>query len=210
MDTKPSHQLLELAGLLSALERPWYVAGGWAIELYLQECRRTHKDVDIAVFRSDQLIFQRYFLDKGWKLSKYVGNSEAVEPWLPGEKLRLPDRGLFAEPPNRECSCLDILLSERKGENWWYHRDPRITHPVKTVGIRSDLGISFLSPEIVLLFKARHISVDEPNYILHRQKDENDFQAVQKLLNVQQRAWLEKSIRLLYPDHPWLKDLMRD
>lgn len=206
LNPEPFHSLLELAGMLSSLNKPWYVAGGWSIDLYLQQRRREHKDVDIAVFRQDQLVIQMYLLDRGWKLWKYMGDTEAIEPWLPGEKLELPDRGIFAEPVN-EIGSIDILLSEKKGKQWWYHRDARITHSIKTVGMNLDLGIPFLSPEIVLLFKARHLYVDEPNYILHRQADENDFQAVRRLLNVKRRTWLEKAIGLLYPNHPWLKYL---
>jgi hypothetical protein len=201
------HSLLELAGILSNLNKPWYVAGGWAIDLYLQQYRRKHKDVDIAVFRRDQLVIQRYLLDRGWKLWKYMGDTETVEPWLPGEQLKLPDRGIFAEPVNTDIEGIDILLSEKRGEQWWYHRDARITHPIKTVGMYSDLDIPFLSPEIVLLFKARHLYVDEPNYVLHRHADENDFQAVRPLLTAESHIWLEKAIGLLYPNHPWLKHL---
>jgi hypothetical protein len=198
---------LEIAKVLSDLQIPWYVAGGWAIDLYLQEFRTTHKDVDVAVFRQDQLIIQRYFLERRWKLRKYVGNSVALGPWFSGEKLALPDRGIFAEPPNSELPSMDILLNERKGETWWFHKDARITHPIKTIGICSDFGIPFLSPEIVLLFKAGHIHIHEPNNILHRQADENDFQAVDRLLTSRRRAWLKKAIEMMYPNHAWLQYL---
>jgi hypothetical protein len=206
-DAKSFHPLLELAGILSVLNMPWYIAGGWAIDLYLHKCRRKHKDIDIAVFREDQLIIQRYFLDQGWRLWKYVGDTEALEPWLPDEKLELPNRGVFVERPHAEIVHIDILLSEKHGKQWWYHRDGRITYPIKTLGMRSDLGIPYLSPEIVLLFKARHLSIDEPNYILHRQADENDFQAIHKLLSAKRRAWLRKAIEILYPNHVWLQYL---
>jgi hypothetical protein len=199
--------VLELAGLLSGFKELWFVAGGWAIDLYLQQGSRNHKDVDITVFRQDQLIIQKYLMDSGWKLWKYIGDSEAVEPWLPGEKLELPDRGIYAQPANTEIRSVDILLSERKGEQWWYHRDARITHPVKTVGLRLVLDIPFLSPEIVLLFKAHHLYSDDSSSLRHQQTDEADFQAVHKVLTAKRRTWLEKAIQLLYPDHPWIKYL---
>lgn len=206
-DPKSFHPLLGLAGFLSGLNKPWYVAGGWAIDLYLHECSRKHKDIDIVVFRQDQMAIQRYFLDKGWKLRKYRGDSEVLEPWLPDEKLELPDRGASAKSTDTEIEGMDILLSEKNGEQWRYHRDPRITHPIKTVGMYSDLGIPYLSPEIVLLFKARHLYIDEPNYMLHRQADENDFQAIHRLLTVKRRTWLADAIAVLYPNHAWLKYL---
>jgi hypothetical protein len=199
--------VLELAGYLSGFQELWYVAGGWAIDLYLRECRRRHKDVDIAVFRQDQLVIQKYFLTKGWKLWKYVGDSEVLEPWSSDEKPELPDRGALAAPMDTELGNIDILLSEKKGEQWYYHRDARITHPIKTVGIRSDLDIPFLSPEIVLLFKVNHLYTDDSSSLRHRQVDESDFQAVHEVLTAKRRTWRKKAIALLYPNHPWLKHL---
>jgi hypothetical protein len=204
---KPFHGLLEIAEMLSRLDQPWYIAGGWAIDLYLQQQRRDHKDVDIAVFRQNQLAFQEYFLDRGWKLWKYIGDSVQVEPWSIGEELKLPDRGVLAEPRNATMPRIDILLSEIKGDSWYYHADSRITHPVRTLGIRSDLGIRFFSPEIVLLFKARHVTMKEPSDIVHRENDERDFQAVRRLLTVEQRTWLAAALTLFYSNHPWLKYL---
>jgi hypothetical protein len=206
IDLKPFQPLIEVVGMLSSLYIPWYVAGGWAIDLYVQQYRRKHKDIDIAIFRRDQLVVQGYFLERGWKLWKYVGNSTAREPWLPGERLELPDRGIFVEPVD-EIPSIDILLSEIEGDEWYYHKDSRIRHPVRSVGMRSTLEIPLLSPEIVLLFKARHVYGDEPNDILNRQKDENDFQAVHRFLTAKRRAWLAQVIELLYPNHPWLKYL---
>ena len=204
----PFHYPRKAAEMLSRLNRPWYIAGGWAIDLYLQQQRRKHKDVDIAVFRQDQLAFQEYFLDRGWKLWKYMGDSVQVEPWWIGEQLRLPDRGILAEPSDVAMPRIDILLSEIKGDSWYYHADSRITHPVKTLGLRSDLGVPFFSPEIVLLFKARHVSTDEPNDIVHQEKDEKDFHAVHRLLTTEQRTWLAEALRLFYSNHPWLKYLL--
>jgi hypothetical protein len=207
---RPFHYPLEVAEMLSSLDKPWYIAGGWAIDLYLQRQRREHKDVDIAVFRQDQLVFQEYFLDRGWKLWKYIGDSTNVERWLIGEKLKLPDRGIFAEPSHMAMPRMDILLSEKKGDHWYYHADSRITHPVKTLGIRSDLGIPFFSPEIVLLFKARHVTIDEASDILHRENDEKDFQTVRRLLTAEHRAWLTEALTLLYSNHPWLRYLAQN
>ena len=204
---KPFHYVLEVAEMLSGLDTPWYVAGGWAIDLYLERQRRDHKDVDIAVFRQDQLAMQEHFLDRGWKLWKYVGDSTRVEPWSIREQLKLPDRGIFAEPGDVAMPSIDILLSEKNGDLWYYHADSRITHPVSTLGLRSDLGIPFFSPEIVLLFKARHVSIEEPYDMVHQENDEKDFQAVRRFLTAEHRTWLTEALTLLYSNHPWLKYL---
>ena len=40
-----------VAALLEGVRAPWYVAAGWAIELFLGEQRREHEDLEIAVPR---------------------------------------------------------------------------------------------------------------------------------------------------------------
>ncbi|MCL4541605.1 MAG: hypothetical protein M1396_04620 [Chloroflexi bacterium] len=43
-----------VATLLTDFDRPWFIAGGWAIDLFLGRQTRAHKDVEIAVLRQDQ------------------------------------------------------------------------------------------------------------------------------------------------------------
>jgi hypothetical protein len=42
--------------LLSVLRAPWWVAGGWALDLYLGKVTRVHKDLDVGIFREDAAI----------------------------------------------------------------------------------------------------------------------------------------------------------
>ena len=41
----------QVAALLAGVQAPWYVAAGWAIDLFLGEERRAHEDLEIAVPR---------------------------------------------------------------------------------------------------------------------------------------------------------------
>lgn len=43
----------EAAARLAGLNRPWWVAGGWAIDLWLGEQTRPHGDLEIAIVGSD-------------------------------------------------------------------------------------------------------------------------------------------------------------
>ena len=52
--------------LLKQFERPWFVAGGWALDLFLGRITRDHSDFEVALFREDQLELQRIL--KGWRL----------------------------------------------------------------------------------------------------------------------------------------------
>jgi hypothetical protein len=41
----------QVSALLAGVQAPWYVAAGWAIELFLGQERREHEDLEIAVPR---------------------------------------------------------------------------------------------------------------------------------------------------------------
>ena len=43
----------ELPNVLRDLEAPWWIAGGWALDLFLGRVTRAHNDVEIADFRAD-------------------------------------------------------------------------------------------------------------------------------------------------------------
>jgi hypothetical protein len=44
-------RLLEVMGDFDA---PWWVAGGWALDLWMERHTRPHQDVDVAILRGDQ------------------------------------------------------------------------------------------------------------------------------------------------------------
>jgi hypothetical protein len=72
-----------LAQLLSDLTIPWWIAGGYAIELFSGKEIRDHNDIDIAILRKDQHVFQEYLSD--WDLHKT--NQPGLKPWPEGEYL---------------------------------------------------------------------------------------------------------------------------
>ena len=42
---------LKVASLMRGFEPDWFIAGGWAIDLYLEKQTRLHDDIEIAIFR---------------------------------------------------------------------------------------------------------------------------------------------------------------
>src|SRR5438874_1630364 len=54
----PFSELRETTGLMSGFGKPWLVAGGWALDLYVGRSTRRHNDVDLAIFREDQADFE--------------------------------------------------------------------------------------------------------------------------------------------------------
>jgi hypothetical protein len=183
---------LRVAALLAGFERPWFVAGGWAIDLFLGRVTRPHKDIEIAIFRADQQAIRAYLA--GWQFAKAAGGQWS--PWdgtwlaLPAHQLRA--RGLVAGDEK-----LDILLNEAEQGAWHYRRNLAIARPLSSVALRSDLGVPYLSPEIVLLYKAKG----------PRAQDQADFVNAVDLLGAERRAWLTRNIQACYPDCPWLAHL---
>ena len=46
--------------LMAKFNKTWFIAGGWAIDLFLGKETREHKDIEIAIFRKDQLNLKTY------------------------------------------------------------------------------------------------------------------------------------------------------
>lgn len=191
--------LLSGARLFGDFSRPWMVSGGWAIDLFLGRTTRKHKDVDIAVFRQDQLAAQSYL--HGWQL--YNAHDGRLDPWPDGVYLQPPYHGIWAWPPSvpagnvEQPPDLEILLDERDATFWHYRRDPRITLRLDRVclwgGPSGD--IPYLAPEIALLYKSKGI----------RAEDTHDFEAAWPAMDPDRQIWLRRALQFGNPDHPWLR-----
>ncbi len=46
----------EVAQLFSSLTIPWWIAGGWALDLFLGVQTREHRDIDVQILRRDQQV----------------------------------------------------------------------------------------------------------------------------------------------------------
>ena len=87
--------------------RPWYFAGGWALDLYLGKETGPHEDIEIVVLRRNQSALREYLV--GWSFQKAIPGEKRLEPGSEGELLG---------PPIHEVHCthgeheLEILLGE--------------------------------------------------------------------------------------------------
>ena len=57
-------QCQSITSLMNSFNKTWFIAGGWAIDLFLGKETREHKDLEIALFRKDQLNLKEYL--KKW------------------------------------------------------------------------------------------------------------------------------------------------
>jgi hypothetical protein len=182
--------------LLSDLPCLWGIAGGWAVDLFLDRVTRKHQDVEVALFREDQLILQQYLSYGGWSLY-YVKNGE-LYPWRTDERLELPIHEIWGRHSDGDIRQLEVLLNERTSGEFRFRRNPGIKLPVEKTFVRTKAGIPILAPEIVLLYKSKHPF--EP-------KDQSDFSKLLGVLTPEKRHWLLEGITAMEPRHAWVRVL---
>lgn len=184
---------LKVADLMRDFEPKWFVAGGWALDLYLEKETRVHTDIEVAIFRRDQLMLQKY-LD-GWLLKK--AENGALPVWHQDEFLELPIHEIHCFNEKAEPPVLEVLLNETAGKDWIFRRNKAITKPLSTFYRTSNSGINFLAPEVILLYKSKN----------PRAKDEKDFRLVVPHLDVESKNWLRNAVSACNCKHHWLESL---
>ncbi len=201
-EAHPYAEPLRVAGLMATFDRPWFVAGGWAIDLFLGRIRRQHKDLDFTIFRQDQMALQEHLA--GFALQKIAGpdGGEYAETWQQGEWLELPVHQIWVAMGPDGWPTLEALLSETEGGEWWWRKNPLVRRPLSLFGKLSPIGVPYLSPEIVLLHKSRHMLDENPP-----KNDQVDFDDTVDLLDPEARAWLRNTLETHFPGHPWLPHL---
>ncbi|MBO3095889.1 nucleotidyltransferase domain-containing protein [Cellulomonas dongxiuzhuiae] len=185
----------EVAALLADVGCRWWIAGGWALDLYLGRQTRPHADTDVVVLREDLPTVQRH-LD-GWTLMA-ADPPGTLRDWEPGEELPSAVHDVWCRPRGSEAWSLQLMVLDAVDDQWVYRRDPRVRRPIATITAPpSSAGVPVLAPEIQLLHKSHG----------PRPKDEQDLDAVAGHLSPERRAWLREALRLTDPGHAWLARL---
>jgi GrpB-like predicted nucleotidyltransferase (UPF0157 family) len=175
----------------------WYICGGWALDLFRRHVTRVHLDVDVLVPRADQLAMRKHLADRGWSLITSSLDGKHLEPWPLDVRLEPPRHQVHAL---RDGAHIDILLTDLDGA-WHYRREPTIIRDLSRIGLRSPEGISYLAPELVLLFKSINTSGRE------RYNDQRDFAGTYLCLEPERQAWLRWALTAVDPSHPWIARL---
>ncbi len=185
----------QVARVLSEVEAPWYVAAGWAIDLFLGEQRREHEDIEIAVPN-----------DRFAEVAEALAELEIFVITGPREAMPLDDardrleetHQTWVREPATGLWRLDVFREPSDGDTWICRRDERIRLPYDRVIERTPAGIPYGRPEIILLYKAKHA---------HQPKDQDDFEAVLPQLGIARRRWLVEALEIVHPGHPWIQAL---
>jgi hypothetical protein len=183
----------EAVDWLACLTVPWWIAGGWALDLYLGESIRAHRDLDIGIARGDVSSACREL--SGWEF--YEARGGALTPLVPGDVPRADVNSLWCKRLGRAEWELELMLDEFDEGHWVFRRNPAIQRPTSMAIRQSVRGIAYLAPEIQLLYKARPI----------RTQDQIDFDLVVVALDPEPRDWLRAALTRMDPAHAWLSAL---
>ena len=178
----------DAARYLETLTAPWYVAAGWALDLFLGEQTREHDDLEIGVPA-------RRFAEVREALASLefvvIGDGKA---WPMTEATLSAHHQTWVREDDGGPWRVDVFREPWDGDAWIYRRDRRIRLPAADLILRTSNGIPYARPEVVLLFKAK----------ASRSKDEVDFTTVLPHLDASRRGWLRDALALVHPGHPWL------
>ena len=197
-----------VASLLSGLTVPWWITGGWAVDLAVGHLTRDHADVNVMMLERDEHALRGL---TGVDI-QLVADGQPPGPWPAGRRLTAgPAHGPkppVTGPGRRVGDRLvlrgeglplpaEVVPASAAGAIWVYKKGSHVfTRPLADI-TRYWKGIPFLAPEVVLLIKARP-GLDRPG----TDNDQRDFEAALPMLSAQQRSWLKGAI-----ERPtWLKD----
>ena len=183
----------DAVALLSELRAPWWIAGGWALDLYLGRATRAHKDLDVGIFRKDAQSQLAALRD--WDV--FEARNGVLSPLSAGDSPGADVNSLWCKRTSASHWELELMLDNSEGEEWVFRRDARIAHPISSAIRRNPQGIGYLAPEIQLLYKARAT----------RPQDQADFDRVIPHLTHDAQTWLRKSLLIVDARHVWVSML---
>lgn len=180
-----------ISKLLEAYRGTWAIAGGWAVDLFLNKQTRKHSDIEVVILRDEQIKFKHYLSDYQFKFVQ----AGSLCDWTDEENLVLPVHEIHGQ--NKEGETIEVLLNDVKDGKWQFRRNTAITYPLEQFMHKSKLGIPIVSPEVVLLYKAK----------INQEKDVLDLQVSLPTLELSKIKWLKQAIELTHGNHPWLKKI---
>jgi hypothetical protein len=182
--------------VMSAIDAPWWIAGGWAIDLFVGHQTRGHQDLDVGVGRADA----RRLIAALPEWEFFEAKDGALSRLAPGAEPRAVVNSLWGRRVGESHWELELMLDDSDGTDWVFRREPSIRRPLIAALRAAPDGTRYLAPEIQLLYKARDL----------RPKDGSDFEHAAPRLGGAAAGWLMGCLSRLYPRHPWLPALSQN
>lgn len=184
----------DIQALLADASFRWWIAGGWALDLFIGEQKRPHFDIDVVIARRDQGAAQQHLAKWDFHYALRIGDDIVLRTWEPEQMLGREVHGIWARQTTDSPWRFEFWLTEIEEEVWTFRYCGAVQHPVESIGENTPEGIGYLKPEIALLYKAARM----------REMDVQDFQRVLPHLGREQRLQLTADILRCWPEHPWL------
>jgi hypothetical protein len=178
----------EVAQRMASVAAPWYVAAGWALDMFTGASTRAHDDLEIGVPRARFGEIVAAFPDFEWDV---VGGGRI---WPFPEQAAHHHQTWLREPASGQYR-VDVFREPHVGDRWVCRRDESITLPYDELILHTRDAIPYAIPEVALLFKAKAL----------RDKDEANFQRVLPLMDRSRRSRLSEWLSRVHPGHPWLE-----
>src|SRR5437868_2447109 len=139
-------RIVAVATMMEGFPGPWFVSGGWAIDLFVGRVTREHEDREVGIFRQDQQALREHL--SGRALFKAITGPDGGEwvTWAEGEALELPVHQILARPAGmgapatEQDRCPDefeFFLNEAADGVWRCRRNLAITRPAKEIYLTS-------------------------------------------------------------------------
>ena len=181
--------------LFASSQTTWWIAGGWALDLYRCTQARPHQDLDVGVLRRDVSTLLHSI--STWEV--FEAKSGRLTRLAAGHTPRLDVHSLWCRPMAADSWTIEVMVDEADGDVWVYRRERRIRRPLSILIRHNSDGIPYLAPEIQLLYKSK----------TPREHGEQDFLKIRPLLAEDARRWLQNALELVRPDHPWISTLKK-
>jgi hypothetical protein len=137
----------QLARSLAQLRVPWWIAGGWALDLFLGRQSRPHQDLDVGILRRDAP--QVLAALSSWEI--FEARDGLLTRLHAGMAPAARVNSLWCRPADAGDWMFELMLDDSEDDRWVFRRDRRIQRPLALTLRRDRAGIPFLAPEVQLL-----------------------------------------------------------
>ncbi|WP_455975446.1 nucleotidyltransferase domain-containing protein [Methylorubrum populi] len=183
----------ELRQRLREVIVPWYVAGGWALDIWHGKQTRVHEDLEFVALRHDADRFRNILCE----LDFFAVKDGIIEYLPPSVPVPSDVSQLWSGDIQRGVWRVDLMIEQGTPDLWVYKRNQAIKMARSDAVRVSEGGIPYLSPLIVVLFKAKH----------RRDKDRADFELCLPKFSAGEKEQLIIWLNDLHPNHEWLTPL---
>ncbi|WP_152655656.1 short-chain dehydrogenase [Oceanobacillus sp. CFH 90083] len=185
----------EINHLMKDIAISWWIAGGWALDLYYGKQTRKHDDMDILIRKTDLPVLKKH-LGESYEL--FLADKGCLTKLTDSENLNIQAGSLWVRKKHETSWLFEIMLIDTENNEWVYKRNNQIKRPVSEIGAVTDDGIPYIKPEIQLLYKGGSSVV--------REKDNDDLERMLPVLKEAEVKWLYQALSQQFNGkHPWLE-----